>query len=196
MKKIVLLISILIIQFTFSQQEEIPVKEESSVFKKINSRKGQFFASWGWNRDSYSKSDITFSGDNYNFTLNDVKADDKPNPFGIKFLSPGDLTLPQTNYRLGYFIKGNYNVILGVDHMKYVMRENQNVTINGAINVGDYTYEENTYNHDGQYEGNGINLSTDFIKFEHTDGLNYIFGGINRFDNFNKLLGIIPINLK
>ncbi|HIP26445.1 MAG TPA: hypothetical protein EYG80_02190 [Flavobacteriaceae bacterium] len=184
MKKVIVLISLMIAGSILAQEKSIPEKKEvNKIFKKINSRKGQFFASWGWNRGSFGKSDITFSGDNYNFTLKDVVADDKPNPFGIKFFSPGDVTLPQTNYRFGYFIKDNYNIILGVDHMKYVMRANQSVNINGNINVGSALY-------DGNYDNQMIVLSTDFLKFEHTDGLNYIFVGVNRFDNFNKLLGI------
>ena len=192
MKKIVLLaIAILSIQLSFSQQEEIPVKEEKNdVFKKINSRKGQFFASWGWNRGSYTKSDINFKGNDFDFTIYEVKADDKPNPFGIKFLSPGDLTLPQTNYRLGYFIKDNYNIIIGADHMKYVMRNGQDVKIDGTISTGTYDYNGAPYSYDGTYTNQTINLSNDFLKFEHTDGLNYIFVGVNRFDNFNELLGI------
>ena len=180
-KKIVVLVTLLMAQLVFAQTDNS--EQKSNKIAKINSRKGSFFASWGWNRDSYGKSDITFTGDNYNFTLNDVKADDKPNPFGIKFISPAHLTLPQTNYRLGYFIKDNYNVILGVDHMKYVMRPNQEVSIDGNIHVGNANY-------DGDYNGETIQLSKDFLMFEHTDGLNYIFVGINRFDNFNKFLGI------
>lgn len=197
-KRIVLIvITLLITQLVFSQNNS---EKKSSKSSKINSRKGEFFASWGWNRDSYGKSDVTFSGENYNFTLKDVKADDKPNPFGIKFISPAHLTLPQTNYRLGYFIKDNYNVILGVDHMKYVMRPNQLVRIDGEINIGDYDYYDAIYNYDGNYNGETIQLTKDFLMFEHTDGLNYIFVGINRFDNFNGLLGIntdkIEINLE
>jgi len=193
MKKTLLLaVSILSIQLSFSQQEEIPIKEKKNeVFKKINTRKGQFFASWGWNRGLYSKSDISFKGDDFDFTIYDVKADDKPNPFGIKFLSPGDLTLPQTNYRLGYFVKDNYNIIIGADHMKYVMRNGQDVKIDGEISTGFY-YSGNDFpsNYEGVYNNQTINLSNDFLKFEHTDGLNYIFVGANRFDNFNDLLGI------
>lgn len=180
-KKIVVLVTLLMAQLVFAQTDNS--EQKSNKIAKINSRKGSFFASWGWNRASYGKSDITFTGDNYNFTLNDVKADDKPNPFGIKFISPAHLTLPQTNYRLGYFIKDNYNVILGVDHMKYVMRPNQEVSIDGNIHIGNANY-------DGDYNGETIQLSKDFLMFEHTDGLNYIFVGINRFDNFNKFLGI------
>ncbi len=177
-----LLLFFIVIQI-FSQNK---VSNEES----INSRKGKFFASWGWNRDSYSKSDITFKGNDFDFTLHNVKADDKPNPFGIKFFSPGDVTLPQTNYRLGYFFKDNYNVVIGADHMKYVMRQNQSVKINGNINTGNYTYNGTNYNYDGTYHDSQIVLTDDFLKFEHTDGLNYIYAGVNRFDNFNKLLHI------
>lgn len=197
MKKAALLLSLLVFQVTYSQEEIIPVKKEKiSTLKSTNARKGQFFASWGWNRNSYTKSDITFEGDDYNFTIYDVQGDDKPNPFGIKFFSPGDLTLPQTNYRLGYFFKNNYNVVLGVDHMKYVMREGQDVKIDGNIVIGNYDFEGNMYNHDGNYTNETINLSRDFLKFEHTDGLNYIFVAINRFDNFNEILGITTPNFE
>ncbi len=170
-------------QFVFSQNND-PVKSNL-----IPSNKGKFFASFGWNRSSYSTSDIQFKGNDYDFTLTDVKGDDKPKPFGIKFLSPGELTLPQTNYRIGYFFKEHYNVVLGVDHMKYVMRQNQDVIINGDIQTGNADF-------DGTYNNQSINLSEDFLQFEHTDGLNYIFVGVNRFDNFNELLNINTSNFE
>ncbi len=195
MKKLFLLITIFAISLAFSQEEKIPPKKTNSKLEKINSRKGQFFLSWGWNRSSYGKSDIHFKGEEYDFTLYDVKAQDKSNPFGIKFFSPADLTLPATNAKIGYFFKDNYNVILGLDHLKYVMSSFQDVRINGQINIGDYdiTNIENittTYNYDGNYVNDTIFLDKEFLLFEHTDGLNYIYVAINRFDNFNKLLGI------
>ncbi len=191
MKKTILLLSLLISSYTFAQQETINEKVKTdAVYKQINTRKGQFFASWGWNRDSYTKSDISFKGNDFDFTIYDVKADDRPNPFGIKFLSPGDLTLPQTNYRLGYFFKDNYNIVIGADHMKYVMRNYQTVKIDGTISSGNYDYEGTLYNNDGTYNGDDILLSNEFLKFEHTDGLNYVFVAVNRFDNFNELLGL------
>jgi len=189
MKKTLLLI-VLVTQFVFSQEEPNVKNSISTKFEKINSRKGQFFASWGWNRASYSTSDISFKGNDFNFTLSEVKSSDKPKPFGIEFLDPGGLTLPQTNFEIGYFIKDNYNVVFGYDHMKYVMRNNQNVGINGQISTGDYLFEDTAYNFDKTYTNEMINLSRPFLLFEHTDGLNYIFIGANRFDNFNKLLGI------
>ncbi len=184
MHKIIVVISLLLVQIVFSQ-ESTTSEEENTTQKKssIKSRKGQFFASWGWNRASYSKSDIRFKGDDYDFTISDTKADDKPNPFGIKFFSPGDITLPQTNLTLGYFFKDNYNFVIGFDHLKYVMRQNQEVVINGNIQIGNPDF-------DGVYTNQTITLTEDFLKFEHTDGLNYVFIGVNRFDNFNHLLGI------
>jgi len=189
-KSFVLMMVLFTTQVIFSQEEDTP-KQENNTSKKdlIKNRKGQFFASWGWNRASYSTSDIRFKGDDYDFTLSDVKADDKPNPFGIKFFDPSKLTLPQTNYKLGYFFKDNYNVVLGVDHMKYVMRQNQEVTINGNIQTGNPDF-------DGIYNNQTITLTEDFLKFEHTDGLNYAFVGVNRFDNFNHLLKIHTPNFE
>lgn len=190
MNKQLLLLFVTIISLSGFSQDTIKKYD-------INSRKGKFFASWGWNRDSYSKSDITFKGNDFNFTIYDVKADDKPNPFGLKFFSPGDLTLPQTNYRFGYFIKDNYNIVIGADHMKYVMRQNQTVTINGTISTGTYLTEDGLpQNYDGNYNNQQIQLTNDFLQFEHTDGLNYIYIGANRFDNFNKLLHIKTNNFE
>ena len=185
MKKVVLLIVLMMAQITFSQtsNDSIPKK------RNLNHRKGQFFASWGWNRSLYTKSDIRFKGTNYDFTLNNVLADDKPKPFGIKFFSPGDLTLPQTNLTLGYFFKDNYSIVLGYDHMKYVMRQNQDVIINGSIQIGNAAF-------DGTYTNQNITLTEDFLKFEHTDGLNFVFVGVNRFDNFNNLLKINTDNFE
>jgi len=200
MKKILVLIAVVVAQLTFSQEKITLEKNNSTIFKQINSRKGQFFASWGWNRASYATSDISFKGDDFNFILSDVKSNDKPKPFGIEFLAPDRLTIPQTNFEIGYFIKDNYNIVFGYDHMKYVMRNNQTVNINGEISTGSYLFDEATYNFDGTYENQAIDLSRSFLLFEHTDGLNYIFVGANRFDNLNKLLRlnttIVEVNLE
>jgi hypothetical protein len=42
----------------------------------------------------------------------------------------GKMTIPQTNFRIGYFINDHY-IALGVDHMKYVMAQNQVANITG-----------------------------------------------------------------
>ena len=64
---------------------------------------------------------------------------------------------------------------LGVDHMKYVVQQNQEVLINGNIDNSSTTYNGN-YNET-------INIEDGFLKFEHSDGLNYINFEYRRFDN-------------
>lgn len=144
--------------------------------------KGKFFFSWGGNRESYSKSDIHFKGNDYDFTLYDVKAQDKPKGWHIDYVNPARMTIPQTNFRLGYFISDHYSITLGVDHMKYVMRQNQAVDYSGSYpNAG--TYGEALPN-------NQVFLTEEFLTFEHTDGLNYVNTEVSRFDDISKLFNI------
>ena len=129
-------------------------------------KQGQLAISWGWNRAAYTHSNITFSGADYNFKLYDVVAHDRPTlPVTLRYLKPTDLTIPQTNFRLSYFIKNDLAITLGDDHMKYVMDQDQVVRMNGTITQ------------DGPYKGlydENMKMTTDFLTFEHTDGLNYI----------------------
>ncbi len=156
--------------------------QETEEFEKV-SNKGKMYILWGWNRGQFSDSDIHFKGSNYNFTLRDVKARDKVNNFTFRdYFNPGRVTIPQTNFRIGYFFKENYTVSIGVDHMKYVMHNFQTVKIDGEINAGTPF--------DGTYLNEDILLTHDFLTFEHTDGLNYVNVEVNRFDNLNRFLNL------
>ncbi len=149
---------------------------QSLNHQTAKSREGEFYAYWGWNRGAFTKSDIQFTGDNYDFVLSDVVAKDRQSPFeGKLYLNPGSATIPQYNFRFGYFFNDHYNVSFGIDHMKYVMQGNQVVKISGTIDSTETKY-------DGTYENDNIILSSDFLTFEHTDGLNYINFDIRRFD--------------
>ena len=145
------------------------------VFGQGKDNKGKFYVYWGWNHAQYSKSDIRFKGENYDFTLDKVVAHDRQSDFGIKYFNPAEMTIPQYNFRLGYFFHDNWNVSFGIDHMKYVMDQNQNVNMNGYINNGS--------EFDGNYTNSNRKLSEDFLMFEHTDGLNYANIELRRFDN-------------
>lgn len=188
LKKISIAILLLTSVVSFSQTNSEKIKND---FRDVKSNKGKLFVYWGWNRDHYSTSDITFKGSNYNFTLNNVKSDDKPKPFGIYYFKLDELTIPQTNFRIGYFFKENYTLSIGLDHMKYVMRNNTTVKIDGNINT------EGMY--DGNYTNSDILLTEDFLLFEHTDGLNYVNAEVSRFDNLDNWLKFpiknIDINL-
>lgn len=166
--------------------------QQNKKFSKKNKvvNKGKFFVYWGWNWSSYTDSDIRFKGKDYDFTLSDVKAQDRPTKFSVhNYFNPGNITIPQNNYRIGYFFKENYTISIGVDHMKYVVNNDQNVTINGNINIGNAKY-------DGTYNNQNIQLTEDFLRFEHTDGLNYVNVEVKRFDNIDHWFGLDLKNLQ
>ena len=120
-------------QYTFSQETvENPEKYTSK-------NKGKFYVFWGGNRESYSKSDIRFKGADYDFTIYNVSAHDKPKGYHIDYVNPARMTIPQTNLRIGYFINDHYNISIGLDHMKYVMYNDRRVDYSGYYpNAGSY----------------------------------------------------------
>lgn len=162
-------------KFAFSQKTK-------NTEKYTAHNKGKFYIFWGGNRESYSKSDIHFTGQNYDFTLYDVEAHDKPKGYHIDYINPGRITIPQTNFRMGYFISDHYNISIGLDHMKYVMYNDKRVKYSGYYpNAG--SYNENPTE-------NELTLSENFLTFEHTDGLNYINSEISRVDDISNLFKI------
>jgi hypothetical protein len=139
--------------------------------------KGKFYVYWGWNRENFSRSDISLQGIDYNFKLSDVQANDRQTKFSFDaYLNPSKATIPQYNFRVGYFFHEKYNVSIGIDHMKYVVSQNQTVKIDGNILDASNPYF-------GKYENKDIILKEDFLKLEHTDGLNFVNMDVRRFDN-------------
>lgn len=182
MLRITQLLSILFV--SICSLNSLYAQEVSPIDYNIHDNEGKWFIYWGWNRASYSNSDISFRGDSYDFKLDQVVAKDRQTAWDPSiYLNPVLITIPQTNFKIGYFINDHYNISVGVDHMKYVMMQDQPVVINGEISapnptefVGTYTNEE-------------ILLTEDFLKFEHTDGLNYINVEISRVDDILKMMG-------
>ena len=131
-------------------------------------KKGDFYTYWGWNWSWYSKSDIHFKGDNYDFKIHKAKAQDRQSEFSVDtYLNPANMTIPQYNFRFGYLIKKNVDISFGIDHLKYVLEQNQIGRISGFINNTGTKY-------DGVYNNTLLPISEDFLKLEYTDGLNYI----------------------
>ena len=161
----------------YSQQKQIGTAQIENRFK--TQKKGKFYFYWGWNKAQYSYSDIRFKGDNYNFSLFDVAAQDRQTAWDPSvYLNPGSMTIPQTVARIGYYFHDNWNLSLGVDHMKYVMVRNQVTNIDGYIDL------QNTFTQfNGVYDNEPMMIGEDFLQFEHTDGLNYINIEISRVDN-------------
>ena len=148
---------------------------DNSGYNQSKLSKGTMFVDWGWNRAGFSKSDIRFKGNGYDFTLQNVTAKDRPSELSMAYIDPTRLSIPQFNFRLAYFIKDNLAIVIAQDHMKYVMDQNQTVNINGHIS--DPTYA-------GMVQNGQVNLSDEqFLTFEHTDGLNYINLGLEKYKN-------------
>lgn len=187
MKKLLLTSSLLLITVAVFSQETQQIHDKYTTHNK-----GKFFLSWGGNRDTYSKSDITFKGTDYNFTIYDVTAHDKPKGWHIDYINPGRMTIPQTNFRMGYFVNDHYSVAIGVDHMKYVM--NQDIIVRYTGNYPNrYSYAEGFGDH-------LVRLTESFLTFEHTDGLNYVNTEVSRHDDISKIFNIkdtdkIQVNL-
>lgn len=177
----------LLLTFTFLAQNVFAQEQQANPTKYTAHNKGKIYFFWGGNRESFSKSDIHFKGPDYDFTLYDVQACDRPKGWTVDYVNPAKMTIPQTNFRIGYFINDHYNISIGFDHMKYVMNQKQIVTIGGVVGS---SYPD----HDGVYLPSGNNTIdlTDgsFLKFEHTDGLNYVHSEISRVDDISKLFRI------
>lgn len=135
--------------------------------------KGTLYITWGYNRDFYSNSDIHFenhTGDNYDFTLHALKAHDRS---GFEDILRTELSIPQYMYRLGYYFndKHDLGIEINFDHAKYVMDNNQVAHLTGQIRG--VAYDKDTL------------VSPDFLKFEHTNGANFLMvNGLKRHNLF------------
>jgi hypothetical protein len=160
----------------------------SLLAKEITKKEDNWYFMWGYNRAGFDKSDIAFSGDvngtNYNFTLQDVDAHDAPGNFDVSYFTSTQYTVPQYTYRFGYYLDESHVISFGMDHMKYVMDDNQVVPISGNTIDSKGATKTHTI---GDTNGTGTQLlSPDFLKFEHTDGLNYFSADLETYSPFWK----------
>jgi hypothetical protein len=169
-------------------------KEPDLSQRRVTQRKGKKFFTWGYNRGYYTQSDINFKGPGYKFSLQDVTAQDKPEPIDSTYLNPTTFDVPQFNWRWGKYLTDTIFFSLGHDHMKYVMSRGQDASIYGYISplalqkghlmaspdilVYLYLFPQTTNSYSGYHLGEGVKVTPDLLKFEHTDGLNYFSADI------------------
>jgi hypothetical protein len=127
----------------------------------------RFYAYWGYNNAAYAPSTIRMQGADYDLTLFNATAHDRQTPFSYRdYIRPDRITIPQTNFKVGYYLKNNWSIAAGVDHMKYVLDQNQMLDISGTISqAGPYK---------GTYNRTALPMAENFLKYEHTDGLNFL----------------------
>lgn len=144
-----------------------PAQSEAlSANSKPGYRKWYFY--WGYNRAYFSKTNLHFHGPNYDFTLYELQARDRPEKFGWRYFNPGSFTIPQYNVRLGYFFTRKFNISFGMDHMKYVVTQNQPTRISGVVSP------QASAKYAGAYLNQPIDLEWDVLVFEHTNGFNLV----------------------
>ena len=134
----------------------------ASAHKKNRLLDGMYFQ-WGYNTEWYTKSNIHFKMSNGNdFTLHKAKANDKPD-MGAVLKTPGDLSIPQYNYRLGFYLdkKRLTSIELNFDHAKYVVTDGQRVRVTGTID-------------NQKVDGDSVLNRFDFLHLEHTEGANWL----------------------
>jgi hypothetical protein len=144
----------------------ILVFNSSAQTKSIYNSQGMFYISWGYNRETYSNSDIHFKNTqtaNYDFVLENAGAHDKPGfNNGLQEFLKTDLTIPQYNFHFGYMFnnKQDLGIELSWDHLKYVVNDYTTMHIKGQINGN--TIDKDTF------------VTPNFIHLQHTNGNNYL----------------------
>lgn len=123
MKKIYLFLFVLTIT--------LPAFSQSKIVKD-----GDFYLSWGYNHEWYTNSDIHVVQNDLNndVTFKAVHASDHAG--WDNNLLHKDLTIPQYNYRIGYFFNEKQDVgfEINFDHTKYVLNYGQDLHMQGTIN--------------------------------------------------------------
>lgn len=140
-------------------------------------RKGQCYLYWGYNRAFYNQSDVHLKGEHFDFTIHKAKAEDMPEKFDPSvYFNPSSLTVPQFNFRAGYFIGPHTSVSLGWDHMKYRLVTTQKATISGYIDPEFYPMP----GYSGSFVHSDILYQPAFMDFHHSDGFNFVRASVEQ----------------
>jgi len=120
----------------------------------------EFYVSWGYNGDSYSKQDIHFSQPSLgnDFKLLGVQAHDSK---AWTDLFNHALTVPQYNVRAGYFWNEKWGLELAMDHIKWIVTQDQSVRMTGTLN--------------GAPVDSDVVLTEAVLKYQLNNGANPVF---------------------
>lgn len=180
-KKVIVLVVILIVAINVQAQ------------KKKKERKGEFYFSWGYNKEWYTRSNVRVIqpglGNNYRFT--GIEGHDHPGwNEGLFHIA---LSIPQYNYRIGYIFdkKRELGWEINFDHTKFIFAD-QNAKLVGKLNNKqvDTTIAFNAANGYYYYLNNGAN----FLLFNLTKRWHFYKNKKNNFrlDAFAKA-GVGPV---
>lgn len=125
----ILFAGVLLSTSMFAQQaNDAPAKKKH--------RNGSIYFSWGYNSEWYTHSTVHVKQDELqnNYEMVQVEAKDHKG-WNNKSVFRQPLTIPQYNYRLGYYFneKQDLAIELNFDHTKYLIVDNQNIHIKGTM---------------------------------------------------------------
>ncbi len=136
-----------------------------SPTKKASTPRRDFFVSWGYNGDSYTKSDLHISQPSLgnDFTLVGVQARDSK---GWTDAFSHSLFVPQYNLRFGMFFNEKWGLEVALDHMKWIVRQDQVVAMTGTLN--------------GANVDTQVTLAPDVLRYQLNNGANPVFFNVIR----------------
>lgn len=138
----------------------VPGFVQPSADQKSPDAGREFFVSWGYNGNSFAKTDIHFRQPalGNDFTLFDVRTRDSKGWTDVFNHAP---TVPQYNIRFGFFLNDKWGIEVALDHIKWIVRQDQQVRMSGTV--------------DGEAIDTQVTLTTDVLKYQLNNGANPIF---------------------
>ena len=170
-----LLLLLLLPFITEAQNENFTGSAIQGTYSSQESQgRGSFYFSWGYNTEWYTKSNVKVNQPelNNNYQFEAIKGVDHKGWDEGLFSKP--ITIPQYNYRLGYFFndKKDLGVEINFDHTKFIFELGQDAKINGTLNGKsiDSTVSFTEANGFFYYLNNGANfLLFNLVKRIHLD---------------------------
>ena len=155
-------------------------KDVESVFKVDPPKKRMIYFSWGYNRGFHSKSDATFKTADGTFTIHDAVGHDRQSKDNLDYVIPSRIPIPQYNLRIGYQLNDHWDIVAGLDHMKWVFDNQLKYEVTGDYNHTVFVPDPSgdpalltglTFD---QVKQTG---DVRWLSFEHTNGYNYVHAG-------------------
>lgn len=170
MKKVISTLVLLCIISTVSIGQK---SDSTKIFGIKIIKNGSLYGSWGYNEETYTKSNIYVvqPGMNNNYVFNNIQAQDH---IGWDHLFNEQPTIPQYNMRLGYFFDKaqNWAFELNFDHTKYVVISGYNVRLNGTVN--------------GRNVDTVVNINYNTLQYQLNNGANFfLFNLVKKFNFFS-----------
>ncbi len=158
-----------------------PLPRDASPLVNVPPKKKRFvYITWGYHRGFHTTSDATFKTASGTFTIHDAVGHDRQSKELLDYIHPTRIPIPQYNLKIGYEVNENWDIVAGLDHMKWVFQNDRRYEVTGEYNrtvfvphpSGDPSLLSGL-NFD-QVKATG---DMRWLYFDHTNGYNYAHVG-------------------